>query len=456
MNRRFLLPLFSASLVLPIFAVLANARQPVAPPGKDREVQAVVDGVSRERLEKTVRTLASFPTRHTLSGPKGADAAAEWLRQELEAISKESGGRLRVEKDIWTQPAGNRMPAPAQLTNVIATLPGTETSADDSRSERIIIVSGHYDSRVTNVMDATSPAPGANDDASGVAVVVELARLMAKRQYPCTIVFAAVTGEEQGLLGATHIAERMEAEKKNVVAMFTNDIVGNSRGENGKKEDRHLRVFSAGYDPTDTPTALARRRSVGTDTDTPARTLARASRDAVRRYVRGFDLMMVYRNDRYGRGGDHSPFLARGYAAVRFTEPNEDWRHQHQDLRTENGVVYGDLPEYVDYNYLAKVARANAAVIAELASAPTAPPRVTMRGDLSADTTLTWEPSAGAAEYEILWRKTTVPDWEGGRKFGEAVRTATLPLSKDDYLFAVRAIGANGAHGLPTIPVAGR
>jgi hypothetical protein len=450
MKRLLVLPFFSSLLLLALAAIALGGRQPAAPPGKDREVQAVVDGVSRERLEKTVRMLAAFPTRHTLSGPKGADAAAEWLYRQFKAISDETGGRLRVEKDIWTQPAGNRMPAPAQLTNVIATLPGTENP------ERILVVSGHYDSRVTNVMDAASPAPGANDDASGVAVVVELARLMAKRSYPCTVVFAAVTGEEQGLLGATHIAERIEAEKKNVVAMFTNDIVGNSRGENGRKDDRHLRVFSAGYDPTDTPVALARRRSVGTDADTPARTLARASRDAVRRHVRGFDLALVYRNDRYGRGGDHTPFLARGYAAVRFTEPNEDWRHQHQDLRTEKGVVYGDLPEFVDYNYLAKVARANAAVIAELASAPPAPPRVSLRGDLSADTTLTWEPSRNAAGYEILWRKTTAPDWEGMRKFPESARTAVLPLSKDDYLFAVRAVGISGARGLPTIPAAGR
>jgi hypothetical protein len=444
--RRFLL----LALLLLSAVLAASAFRPSLPPDRDKDVQAVVDSVSRERLEKTVRTLAAFPTRHTLSGPKGADAAAEWLYREFEGIAKESGGRLRVEKDIWTQPAGNRMPAPAQLTNVIATLPGTETP------ERIIIVSGHYDSRVTDVMDATSPAPGANDDASGVAVVVELARLMAKRSYPCTVVFAAVTGEEQGLLGAVHIAERIDAEKKNVVAMFTNDIVGNSRGEGGKKDDRRLRVFSAGYDPTDTPAALARRRSVGTDGETPARTLARSARDAVRRYVRGFELTMVYRNDRYGRGGDHTPFLAKGYAAVRFTEPNEDWRHQHQDLRTEKDVVYGDLPEFVDYGYLAKVARANAAVIAELASAPAAPSRVTLKGDLSPDTTLSWEPVTGAAGYEVLWRATTAPDWEKNRRLPENERTVTLPLSKDDYLFAVRAIGPSGARGLPNIPIAGR
>jgi hypothetical protein len=258
------------------------------------------------------------------------------------------------------------------------------------------------------------------------------------------------------LYGSAHLAERMATNKRNVVAMFTNDIVGNSRGENGKKDDKTLRVFSAGYDPTDTPVDLTRRRSWGTDAETPSRTLARAARDAARRYLRGFEIALVYRNDRYGRGGDHTPFLAKGYAAARFTEPNEDWRHQHQDLRTEKGIVYGDLPEFVDYAYLSKVTQANAAIIAELTSAPPAPARATLRGDLSADTTLSWSESLGAAGYEILWRKTTAADWEGTKRLPQSARTVTVPLSKDDYLFAVRAVSKNGARGLPTIPSAGR
>ncbi|MDX1931013.1 MAG: M20/M25/M40 family metallo-hydrolase [Capsulimonadales bacterium] len=420
------------------------------PPKTDPGVADAVRHVRRDRLEKTVRALAAFPTRHTLSGASGADAAADWLYRELKAVSEANGHRLQVEKDTWTEPAGTRVPEPAVLTNVLAILPG------ESRPNDVIVVSGHYDSRVTDVMNATAPAPGANDDASGVAVTLELARLMAGRRYPCTIVFAAVTGEEQGLLGANHLAERMVGERKNVVAMFTNDIVGNSRGENGKKESHRLRLFSAGYDPAETTAQTARRRATGTDADTRSRTLARAAADSVRRYLRGFSLTLIFRNDRYGRGGDHTPFLNRGFAACRFTEPNEDWRHQHQDLRTENGIVYGDLPEFVDYGYLAQVARANLAVIADLATAPPVPKRVTLRGDLSPDTTLSWESPVESAFIEILWRKTTAPDWEGSRLCPATVGQAVLPLAKDDYLFAVRAVGRTGARSLPAIPVSGR
>jgi Zn-dependent M28 family amino/carboxypeptidase len=413
-------------------------------------VLAVVRAVSPAPLEKTVRDLAAFPTRHTLSGARGVDAAASYLAREFTAISRANGGRLIVEKDTWTQPAGNRMPAPHTLTNVIATLPGVETP------ERVIVISGHYDSRVTDVMNSTAPAPGANDDASGVAVVMELARVMAGRRYPCTIVFAAVTGEEQGLYGSTHLAETMTTAKRNIVAMITNDIVGNSRGEGGIRDDRHLRVFSAAYDPAEAVADTARRRSAGTDADTLSRTLARAASDAARRYVSNFSVTLTYRNDRYGRGGDHSPFLQRGYAAVRMTEPNEDWRHQHQDLRVENGVQYGDLPEFVDYAYLARVAQTNAALVAELASAPPAPTDVTLKPDLSPSTTLTWTAPGTAVACEVLWRKTTDTEWKGSRLLPKADTTVTLPLSKDDYLFAVRAVSASGARGLPTIPVAAR
>lgn len=419
-------------------------------PDRDPAVQAVVKGVESARVERTVRALAAFPTRHTLSGANGADRAAEWLRQEFATIAQASGGRLQAEKDTWTQPAGTRISEPATLTNVVATLPGTESP------ERVIVVSGHYDSRVTDVMNTTANAPGANDDASGVAVVLECARLLAGHQFPCTIVFAAVTGEEQGLYGSTHLAEKLAGEKRKVVAMFTNDIVGNSRGEGGIKNDKQIRVFSAGYDPTETPTFATRRRAWGTDADTGPRLLARAVRDTARRYVPGFEAALVLRNDRYGRGGDHSPFVAQGIAAVRFTEPNEDWRHQHQDLRTENGVVYGDLPEYVDYEYLARVARVNVAVIAELATAPTAPANVTLKGDLSPNTTLSWEAPSGTAALEVLWRKTTAVDWEGVKRLAPISGTVVLPLSKDDYLFAVRAVGPTGARSLPTVPVAGR
>lgn len=436
-------------LVLIILLSLAMGGAAAKPPERDRDVQAVVNAVSAQRLEQTVRALAAFPTRHTLSGTGNIEAAARWIEREFEGVARGSGGRLQVVRDTWMQPAGNRLPRPHPMTNIYAVLPGAATP------ERVIVVSGHYDSRASNVMDAQTPAPGANDDASGVAVVLELARLMASRRYEATVIFAAVTGEEQGLYGATHLAERLEKEKRTVLAMITNDIVGNSRGQNGKKEDRTVRLFSAGYDPTETVGQIAQRRSAGTDADSPARTLARAVRDAARRYVKNFDVTLVYRNDRYLRGGDHTPFLQRGVAAVRLTEPNEDWRHQHQDVRTENGVRYGDLPEFVDYAYLARVAQVNAAVVASLAAAPAPPGRVTLWADLSPVTRLTWTAAGDGRAHEVLWRATTAPDWEGARLV-ETGKGVMLPLSKDDTLFAVRSVSTSGARSLPVVPIPAR
>jgi len=444
-RRRFgLLPLAASAGLL----LTAGASARAAPPEKDAGVQAIVDAVAAARLESTVRTLAAFPTRHTLS-EAGSRQSVDWIAAQFQAISKDTGGRLQVERDSWLQPAGERLVAPVRMTDVVATLPG------DAAPERIVIVSGHYDSRVTDVMNATGNAPGANDDASGVAVALEMARVMAGRHYPATIKFVAVTGEEQGLYGSTHLAQEMADGKRNVLAMITNDIVGNSHGQGGAHDASHVRVFASGTDPTETPTQTARRRAAGTDADTPARTLGRAVLDADRRYVPGFGAQLIYRLDRYLRGGDHQPFVQRGYAAVRFTEPNEDWRHQHQDVRVENGVQYGDLPQFVDYAYLASVARVNAATVASLASAPAPPENVRLKADLSPETTLTWDAVPQAAAYEVLWRATDAPDWSGSRRIDNA-RTATLPLSKDDYLFAVRSVSAGGARGLPSIPSAAR
>jgi hypothetical protein len=428
--------------------LLISSPGAASPPSSDPATRAVVDGVSQAALEKTVRTLAAFPTRHTLSST-GSAQAADWIAGQFQAISQASGGRLRVERDTWTQPAGDRLPAPVSLTNVVATLPG------DATPERIIIISGHYDSRVTDVMNATGIAPGANDDASGVAITLELARLMAQHHYAATIKFVAVTGEEQGLYGSTHLAQEMADGKSDVEAMITNDIVGNSQGQGVKRDDTYVRVFAAGFDPTETLAQTARRRSAGTDADTPARTLARAVLDTARRYTPGFGVTLVYRLDRYLRGGDHEPFVERGYPAVRFTEPHEDWRHQHQDVRIENGVQYGDLPQFVDYHYLARVARLNAATVATLAAAPSPPLGVTLKADLSPTTTLSWDQSPDASAYEVLWRPTDAADWQGTRMI-EHAGTITLPLSKDDYLFAVRTVSASGDRSLPTIPIPAR
>ena len=400
----------------------------------------LISSVSRVRLEATIRSLAAIPTRHTLSGARGADAAVAWLEREL----KSYGGNLQVAQQRWVQPAGGRMTKAQELGNALATLPGTDTP------ERVIVVSGHYDSRVTDVLDATSPAPGANDDASGVAVVLECARLMAGLKPRCTVIFAAVTGEEQSLLGSAQLAKSLKEQGKQVVAMATYDIVGNSVSQEGKRDDKHIRVFSTAEELGESPTLATRRKSLGTDGDSPARTLARAIADSARRQVKGISVSLTLRNDRYGRGGDHSSFLAAGYpASVRFTEPGEDWRHQHQDLRVEKGIKYGDLPEFVDYAYLTRVTQVALAWLSELADAPSAPTRATLKQDLSNATTLMWSAVAGAASYEVLWRRTTEPDWSGQKVFPNT--QAILPLSKDDYLFAVRAISQNGARGLPMV-----
>ena len=399
-------------------------------PYKDPEVTNLLEGVSREKLEKTVRTLASFPTRNTLSMVENGDKAADWLMREMQKLP---GRDLAVEKESWLEPVGRRVPKPTKLSNVYGILTGTDTP------ERVIIVSGHYDSRVTDVMNATSPAPGANDDGSGTAVAMELVRLLSYRRWPATIIFACVTGEEQGLLGSGYLAEQMKSANRNIIAMITNDIVGNSTGQNGIKNDRQIRVFSAGYDPL-----LAKP----SDADSPSRTLARGLRDTTKRYLSRFEAALVMRNDRFGRGGDHTPFLERGFPAIRLTEPNEDWRHQHQDVRTEKGVAYGDLPEYVDYNYLARVATVNAAFVAELALAPAAPKTLNLLLDLDPKTTLSWPAIPDAIAYEVLVRHTTSPDWEKSQI--SETNKAVLNYSKDDYIFAVRSVGKTGARSLPT------
>jgi hypothetical protein len=264
------------------------------------------------------------------------------------------------------------------------------------------------------------------------------------------VIFAAVTGEEQSLLGSAQLARSLKEQGKTVVAMATYDIVGNSVGEGGRRDDRHIRVFSTSEELGELASQATRRKSLGTDGDSPARTLARAIADAARRQVKGIAVSLVLRNDRYGRGGDHSSFLAAGFpASVRFTEPGEDWHHQHQDLRTEKGIKYGDLPEFVDFAYLARVTQVAPAWLSELAVAPPAPSRATLKQDLSAQTTLQWAEVPGAVGYELLWRRTTESDWSGSKRVTGTL--AVVPLSKDDYLFGVRAVGEDGARGLPKV-----
>ncbi|MDB5011789.1 MAG: Bacterial leucyl aminopeptidase precursor, partial [Mucilaginibacter sp.] len=315
----------------------------------------------------------------------------------------------------------------------------------------------HYDSRVNDVMDPNSVEPGANDDASGTAVSMELARVMAKRSFPATIIFMAVVGEEQGLNGSANVAKRAKAENWNIDAMLNNDIVGNTHGmDNDLKDNTHVRVFSEGVPSTATGNAkmIAGLIGNGGEDDSPSRELARYIKETAERYVDQLDVKLIYRRDRYLRGGDHTPFLQQGFTAVRFTEMNEDFNRQHQSVRTEKGVDYGDLPDFVDYNYVQKVARMNLSVLANLALAPAEPQNVVvLTSGLTNNTDLKWDaPKEGKkpAGYYILMRETTSPYWE--KKYYVTGNTAKLDYSKDNYFFAVQSVDADGHESLPIFP----
>ncbi|HKY30624.1 MAG TPA: M28 family metallopeptidase [Pyrinomonadaceae bacterium] len=418
------------------------------------EIARIARDIDARNIERMIRKLVSFGTRNTLSAQddpvRGIGAARDWIYGELLKAAEESGGRMTVEKQSYEQQKAPRIPTPTVITNVIATLKGTQPESES----RIYVVSGHYDSMCGSATDGKCDAPGANDDASGTAVVLEMARVMASYKFDATIVFMAVAGEEQSLLGSTYFAEQAKQKNLDIEAMFTNDIVGNTLGGNGIRDRRTVRVFSEGVPSNESTQEATTRRSVGGENDSPSRQLARFIKDTAERYVPNMRVMMVYRRDRYGRGGDHIPFLERGYPAVRFTEPNEDYRHQHQNLRTENGIKYGDLPEFVDFPYVANVARLNAASMAMLALAPAKPKNVFLTAGLSNDTELKWDANGepDLAGYEIVWRDTTSPVWTNSRAVGNVTSYRMAGMSKDNYFFGVRAVDKQGNRSQVTFP----
>jgi len=455
-----------ASALILIAAAIASRAGAADPakatpaPDTDPEISEMVRGVSVERIQRSIFVLASFKTRHTLSDPlpsgDGIGGAASWIRAEFERASKDSGGRLEVDLDSFEQPAAPpRVPQPAQITNIVATLPGT----DPDHTGRTLVISGHYDSRATNPLDSTSAAPGTDDDASGVAAVLELAHVMSHYRFGATIVFLAVAGEEQGLYGSKHWAQAARERGLDIEAMFDNDIIGSSRSESGGVDRGTVRLFAQGVPPTAKPddSLLAMLRAGG-ENDTPPRELARAVRDIAGQYVPSLKVRVIYRADRYLRGGDHLPFLENGYPAVRFTEPAEDFRRQHQDVREENGVQYGDTPDHVDYAYTADVARVNGAALAVLARAPGPPRSVEIEAArLENDTTLRWEPGTepGLAGYRIVWRETTAPFWENSMEVPKGVNRVRVPgVSKDNVVFGVEAFDALGHSSYAVFPSA--
>ena len=430
-----------------------------APQPTDPQIASMARDVRSDNCRRTVETLAGFGTRNTMSDAssetRGIGAARRWIESEFRKISADSGGRLIVETDAYMQqPDGNRITKPTEIVNVVATLPGTQP---ESR-ERIYVISGHYDSMCSDPKDFNCEAPGADDDASGVGVVLECARVMAKQQFDATIVFMAVAGEEQGLLGSKHWAAAAKQNGKNIAGMFTNDIVGASRGPSGVDQSRLVRVFSEGV-PTSQSADQARIRvATGNESDSASRQLARFVDQSVTAYVPGFDAELVFRRDRYLRGGDHISFLEQGYPAVRFTEYEENYDHQHQTPRTENGRDVGDWPKYCDFDYIANVARANLVALASLARGPAAPKNARLvTSKLTNDTTLRWEksPEPDVVGYEVVWRETTAANWQHSKSFGN-VTEATLPISKDNVFFGLRAVDAAGHRSVVAAPTPAR
>ena len=421
-------------VIVPLLAAAAAAAAP-----------APIPTPSPVRLKASVAALVGFGTRHTLSSttdPKrGIGAARTWAAQQFAAIGRDCGGCIKVER-ISRRFTGPRAPNGVMVEDVLGIQPGRDPN-------RVVIIGGHIDSRVTDVMDATSDAPGANDDASGVALVLETARLLSKRKFDATIVYVAFSAEEQGLWGAELLADTAATRGWQVSAMLNNDIVGNSIGQGGVRDANRVRVFSEGIRASEDLPQQQRRRGEGGEDDGPSRALAKTIDGIADAIPGGFDVVIDRRPDRFGRGGDHEPFLKRGYPAVRFSVGAENWDAQHQDLRTEKGIVYGDTIDRMDFAYLAKVTAINAATLARLAAAPAAPATATISGALSRDTKVGWAAVPGAVRYRIHWRRNDAADWTNSRDVtGTEALLAQTPV--DDHFVGVSALGADGSESLVT------
>ncbi len=436
--RRILSSCCGLALSASLYAGTAGV--PVAPHPQPA-LLALGTAPSETELRASIAALVGFGTRHTLSDTRsdtrGIGAARRWVQARFEAISRDCGGCLEVVTPAQTV-AGQRVPQPTEVMDVVAIKRGS------TDPQRVIAITGHLDSRVTDVMNASSDAPGANDDASGVAALIEAARLLSKQDNRATLVFAALSGEEQGLYGGKLLADYAVAHGWQVEADLNNDIVGNSRGQNGVRDNTVVRVFSEGTRSNETPAQANYRRYHGGEVDSPSRNLARTMAQLADQYLPDFRVRMVYRTDRYGRGGDQVPFLEAGYPAVRVTEAHEDYTRQHQDLRTQDGVRYGDTLDGIDFRYLARVTALNAITMAALSRAPAPPAGVDIHGALATDTTLAWRKVPGAAGYRVHWRDTTAPQWQHARAVGDVDRYVLKDVVIDDWFFSVSSVSADG------------
>ncbi|KAF2837256.1 putative zinc metalloprotease [Patellaria atrata CBS 101060] len=433
----------------------SDVGEELVPQAPDDELREMINEIDPERIKAIIAKLVSFGTRHTLSTQnsttRGIGAARDWIASEMRKYAAESEGRMKVTVPGYVQGIANRISFPVLISNVLATVEGTTDPG------RVYVITGHYDSRVTDVMNYEDDAPGANDDASGVAVSMELARIVATRKPRATMVFGAVAGEEQGLYGAAFLAQTYRNSSTNVEGMVSNDIIGSSTGDRGQREPYTIRLFAQGPPLTETTQRASQRLQIGGENDSPARELGRFAVEVAANDATEMNIAVIYRLDRFLRGGDHSAFLQQGYAAIRFTEPNENFDHQHQNIRVEDGTQYGDLPEFVDYEYVARVAKVNLVTFWSLANAPGKVQNVTVNASLLGnDSQFSWvkSDSTDVAGYELVWRSTTAPLWTHSLFVGN-VGTVTVSLSKDNVIFGIRAVGINGYKSPATYPFPG-
>ena len=459
-RRAFLSASAVTAVAAPLLSgtALAETDPALARQDPDQGLRAMLREIDQDRIKATILRLVQFGTRHTASSQtdpvRGIGAATTWVFDQMQFIAATSSGRMTVQKQTFVQPVSNNIPVPTTITNVIATLKGTASP------ERFYVITGHLDSRVTDVLNFTDDAPGADDDGSGVAVALELARLFSTRQFPGTLVFATVAGEEQGLYGSAHMAAQMKAAGNDVQGMFSNDIVGASQAWDGTRPDPYtVRLFVEGIPTAVTPQQISLMQATGGENDGVTHQLARFVTDVAPFNLTGMNVRVIWRRDRYLRGSDHISFQAQGYPAARLTEPRENFNHEHRNVEVIDGVQFGDLAQFVDYNYTARVAKVNGAALWSLATNPGTPKNLLIHTTPPTGfagintTTLTWDANTepDLAGYEVVMRETTSPDWTSAVGVGN-VTSVTLNISKDNVQFGLRAIDKSGHRSPAAFP----
>ncbi|MGB5981622.1 MAG: M28 family metallopeptidase [Nonlabens sp.] len=432
--------------------LMANLCFAQIPTQKQMDLYSIIDEVSADRIERDVRKLAGFETRNTfsdtISDTRGIGAARRWIKAEFDKISADCGGCLEVfyQKDLVTTDMGSRVPKDAYVVNVVAIQRGSKNPND------MVMMSGDIDSRASDTMDYTTDAPGANDNASGMAGTIEAARVLSKRKFDNSIVYVGLSGEEQGLFGGKGLADYAKKKEWNVIGFLNNDMIGNIKGVDGVIDNREFRIFSEPVDPTETDRQRNGRRFYGGEVDGISRQLARYVHNSVQTYMPEMRPMMVYRLDRFGRGGHHRPFNDLGFAGIRIMEAHENYTQQHQNIRTENGIAYGDVVEHVNFPYAKKLTAVNAINLAQLAWAPTRPQNVKIGGIVEPNAKLKWDQNQDAEGYRIYWRDTTSPTWDHSRYVGNVTEFELDGIVIDNSFFGVAAVGKYGIESIVSFP----